>query len=81
MTETNIKTTSYEIGTKFMVDIVETDNTYHAWIYRKDYGVKCLMFGVRKKQQKKASFILTVINNLPDYMNVYNETWDRRVDG
>lgn len=70
-------TTTYEMNNGFMIDIIENDETYHAWIYKKNMGVKDLMFGVRKEQQTKNEFINIVLNNLPEYEEAYLEQWER----
>ena len=39
------QTAVYDMGEGWRVDIVTTPETYEAWIYHKDYGVKNLLFG------------------------------------
>lgn len=39
------KAETYEFDGGFRVDIVETSDTYEAWLYHKDAGIKSLIIG------------------------------------
>lgn len=49
MKKANNEITTYEYEIKICVDIVETPDSFEAWIYDKDYGTKELMWGEPKK--------------------------------
>lgn len=57
MKKLEIKTTTYDCGDGFRIDIVETDEEQEAWLYHKDYGVKELMFGVDKHLYRLDQFL------------------------
>ena len=48
MKKVNNEITTYEYEIKICVDIVETPDSFEAWIYDKDYGIKELMWGEPK---------------------------------
>lgn len=64
-------TTTYEYG-EFRVDIVDNGTEYEAWIYKNNYGIKSLMFGVPRHQQTMEEFINIVQANLETYEREYN---------
>ena len=68
----SLKTTTYEDG-DFLIDIVETADVYEAWLYRKDYGVKDLMFGMLKKDYSEDRFLNFVIVNLEWHEEFYDK--------
>lgn len=45
MKKVNIKTTTYDIGDGFRVDITQEQQMTEAWIYHEDYGIKEYIFG------------------------------------
>lgn len=45
----NWKTNTYAFRDGFMVDIVETEDTYDCYLYHKQYGIKSSMFGLPKE--------------------------------
>ena len=57
----------------FMVDIVETEDSFEAHLYRDGYGVKIFMVGVNKAQTTKEAFISLVDDNMCDYVVCYME--------
>ena len=57
----------------FMVDIVEMEDVFEAYLYRNGYGVKSLMFGVDKAQTTKEDFISLVSANLHTHIDHYME--------
>ena len=67
----NVHTKTYSSDNKFLVDVVETENDYEAWIYRKGDGIKNLMFGCPKTQQSYSEFIELVMYNLDTYKHDY----------
>ena len=72
MKKSDISITTYECG-EYLVDIVTTGDSYEAWIYRKEFGVKDLMFLVQKKQQTLDEFLEIVEANVEDYGENYDE--------
>lgn len=73
MKKTNISTATYQDG-DFYIDIVTfPDNYYEAWIYKKDIGVKDLMFGIRDKIYDFDFFLDIVDVNLEEYEESYEE--------
>ena len=69
-----ISTTTYEHG-EFLVDIVTTEDSYEAWICRKNYGMKALFFGVFKKQNTLDKFLELVKANLDVAEAGYDEEY------
>ena len=75
----NIKTETYniisDIYNGFMLDIMTTKDSYHAYLFHKNIGAKSLMFGMPKVQQTHDDFINIVKNcvceYIPDYINEY----------
>lgn len=74
MKRANISITTYECG-EYMVDIATTSDSYEAWIYRKEYGVKDLMFGMPQAQQTLDEFLDIVEANIEDYAKGYDEEY------
>lgn len=76
---TSYKTMTFAEG-DFRIDIVEKRTGFEAWIYRKNNGVKTLMFGSPKKNTAYGkpititfdTFMELVKNNLPDYKDSYD---------
>ena len=52
MKKVNNKITTYEYKIKICVDIVETPDSFEAWIYDKNYGRKELMWGEPKNNMR-----------------------------
>ncbi len=74
MKRTEIKTITYDTGFRnFMVDVVETDYGYEAYLYKSDHGIKDLMFGLQEKDIDE--FVETVEANLLEHMSFYEEEY------
>lgn len=74
MKRTNIKTITFEVGFRdFMVDVTETDFGHDAFLYKKNYGIKELMFGLQEKDLD--DFLEIVEANLLDSMQDYEEQY------
>ena len=75
----NIKTTTYDAGDGWRVDIIEMPGEYDAFLYKENYGVKSLMFGCPITQNGEhwtvKRFIDLVEGNLPEYMATYKEEY------
>lgn len=71
----DIDTVTYEAGDGFLVDIVETNSEYSAYIYHEEYGVKVLMFGVPYLSCDRDQFIDAVESALPTYKNSFLEEY------
>ena len=75
MKEIYVKTTVYDMGEGWRVDITEEIETYNAWIYYKDCGIKELMFGVGKDKIDFDSFCDMVTANYEEYQDSYKEEY------
>lgn len=81
MKKANIATTTYEVGDGFMVDIVELPDTFEAWLYHKQYGVKDLMLSSPKQHRRFGKvytkpledFLKLVEANVEDYIGGHEE--------
>lgn len=54
-----------------MVNIDEPDETYEAWLYHPDVGVKMFMFGVPTSQQSYDEFVAEVEDEWSSYITDY----------
>lgn len=63
----------YAFDTEHYIDIIEKDETYEAWLYKRDHGFKTLMFGVPIPQQSKEEFIQIVTANVLQYIPMFYE--------
>ena len=82
MDMTNIKTETYRIDGKWLVDIQTKDDTYYAYLWHERYGIKDLMFGCPVKQQSYEEFISLVEANFEDYKDIYiDEFMDEEDEG
>lgn len=74
MKRTEIKTITYDTGFRnFMVDVVEKEYGYAAFLYKSNYGVKDLMFGLQEKDIDV--FVEIVEANLLDHMSIYEKNY------
>ena len=76
-----IKTTTYDAGDGWKVDITEMPGKYEAFLYPENCGVKMLMFSWPTEQNDGhwtvERFIDLVEGNLPEYIATYkNEYMD-----
>lgn len=79
MKKVNNEITTYEYEIKICVDIVETPDSFEAWIYDKDYGIKELMWGEPKNNirfnepytQTFEGFKKLVSESIKDYIGSY----------
>lgn len=67
----SIKTTTYAVGSEFFVDIVETDEHFHAYIYREN-GFKRSMYLMNKSIISRDGFVRKVGRDAPGYENIYD---------
>lgn len=54
---------------KYIIEVIlDTDNTYEVWIYKKDMGVKMFCWGVK-------SFDISMLNDytINEYIELYDE--------
>lgn len=69
------KTTTYNPEGDWYIDVVETDDMFEAWIYLGSYGVKSLMWGSPKQQERETVtrkyFLDMVKANFISYANGY----------
>lgn len=69
----------YQYNDDYFVDIVITtyDSTtvFEAWLYRKNCGIKMLMFGMPSYQQSFETFKEVVEANVEDYIPLYEEDY------
>lgn len=74
MKRTDIKTITYDVGFQdFMVDVVEEDCGYSAYIYKSTSAIKSLMFCSPEKDLDK--FLKAIDDNLINEMLIYNEEY------
>lgn len=69
-----IKTTIYELGNKWFVEIDITKDLYESWLWHCDYDIKMYVIG-SKKIGDYNWFIGIVNENIDDYMKVYKEKY------
>ena len=65
---------TYDVGGGYFIDIVENngpDETYEAWMYNEQYGVKSLMFGLHKSDVTMDEFIEIVEKNIRQHKRIY----------
>lgn len=74
MKQVNITITTYECE-EYLVDIVTTSDSYEAWLYRKEYGVKVLMFGAYRTLNTLEEFLETVEANIDEYAESYDNEY------
>lgn len=74
MKRTEIKTTTYDTGLRnFMVDVVEKEYGYDAFLYKSNCRVRVLMFALQEKDIDV--FVEIVEANLLDYMSIYEKNY------
>ena len=67
----------YDYDDEYCIDIITTNDTYEAWLYKNDYGIKTLMFGGLIEQQSKDEFLKIVDANVEDYIPLYCDEIDK----
>lgn len=72
---TEITTTVCEMPDGFMIDIIEQDNRFEAYLYHKSYGIKSFMYGLLKSDADKAAFIENVECNFNEYKEMYKSEY------
>lgn len=68
-------TETYWIKDKFLMDIVTTPDSYEAYVYNADYGIKSLMLGLPKDQQDYNKAIELFEYNVMEYIDYYIENY------
>lgn len=68
---TNVKVTTYAVDDDFFVDIVETDEHFHAYIYREN-NLKRSMYYMEKALISKKGFIKEVERDVPEFESIYD---------
>ena len=71
----DIDIATYGVGDGFLVDIVETNSEYSAYIYHEEYSVKALMFGVPYLSCDRDQFINAVERALSTYEQLFLEEY------
>lgn len=74
MIKTDITTATYSDG-DFMIDIVTGSDWYDAWLYRKNFGVKMLMFGIPKADSTADELLEMVQLDIESYKQVYDQEY------
>lgn len=69
----NIKTTTYDVGDGFRVDIVQDGKHFDAYIFHQDYGIKTHMFGVATGTVDE--FVSLVEGSLEEDKAIYEEDY------
>lgn len=73
----NIKSIDvYDYDDEYCIDIITTNDTYEAWLYQYNCGMKSLMFGMPIPQQSKEQFLEIVEANVEDYIPLYCDEID-----
>ena len=60
----------------YIVEIIEVDDVYEAWISHEDYGAKSLMFGLLKKDVSYENALVIVEGNLKTYIDIYKDEFE-----
>ena len=68
---TNVKVTTYAVDSEFFVDIVETDEYFHAYIYR-EYSSKSRMYCMKKDFVSKEDFVKKVECDAPGFESIHD---------
>lgn len=76
MTKTDIKTSTYNVGEGFFVDIVDLKEIYEIYLYHETIGVKELMFGLPKGSITFKNCIEIVERNLENENYIQNYIYD-----
>lgn len=72
MTKANrYKIETFDMGKGWLMDIVTTNDTYESWIYRKDIGIKSMMFALPKYQNTYEEMLELSEINYPEYTDDY----------
>lgn len=72
MKKTNYKTSTYDMGRGWRMDIVIFGKTYEAWVYKKDMCVKNFMFGMEEKYaQSEEYFTELAVANFDEHKKFY----------
>lgn len=69
---------TYDVGDEFFIDITENngpDKTYEAWMWNEQYGVKSLMFGIRKSDYSLDEFTEIVEKNVRQHKRIYRNLY------
>lgn len=66
-----VKTTTYEVGLNFCIDIVEDGLRYDAWIYNTRYGIKEHMMGTSSDTKELVDESLKDKEIILEYMIIY----------
>lgn len=77
MKKTNIKTSTYDYGDGYMVDIVESDTMYESYIYRPKANIKTLIWGIDKEHSSLEEFTKISENCVFDEIDTYEEIVDK----
>ena len=78
MVKANVFTENFDTEyAGFLVDIVETDTDFEAWIYQKQNGVKMFMFGMPQEQQSKEVCLAVVKSTLSEYIRLYLDKYGK----
>lgn len=63
----------YDVGGDWRVEVIRLeDGEREVWLFRKDIGVKFLMFGV---YEKGSELLTTIEANLPEYIRIYKDLY------
>ena len=68
---TNVKVTTYAVDSEFFVDIVETDEHFHAYIYREN-RLKRSMYFMEKALIGRNGFVKKVESDAPGFEGIYD---------
>ena len=74
-----IEVEQYEYG-NYIIETIDTGDMLEAWIQKKDYAIKSLMFGLPYRQPDKTytkqECLEVVEANLPEQITLYAEAFE-----
>lgn len=71
---TNYKLTEYyEYNDEYCICIDEVEDSYEAWLFKKDYGFRTFILGLQNEQLNKDEFIDILEDNVEEYIQFYEE--------
>lgn len=72
MKKVDNRTITFDVGDGYFVDICTSDftDTYEAYIYHRDSGIKIRMFEIERRNVSRRMFLNFVNNALSDYKNI-----------
>ena len=70
-------TVTYEVKDNYFLDLVTKEDSYEAWIYNSQYGIKTMIYGVPRYQNTKEEFLEILEETIDEDINFYKENYER----